>query len=46
MTRGQRRAHRIAWLVLGPLVIAALAYALALRADVPPSETPGAEASP
>ncbi len=46
MTRGQRRAHLVLWLVLGPLVVGALAWALVDRADVPPSELPGSEAAP
>ncbi|MCZ7677773.1 MAG: hypothetical protein M5U28_02935 [Sandaracinaceae bacterium] len=46
MTRGQRRAHLAMWLVLGPLVLAALGWALTRRAEPPPSALPGAEASP
>ncbi|MEZ5416701.1 MAG: hypothetical protein R2708_05090 [Vicinamibacterales bacterium] len=33
MTRGQRRVHRIVWLVLAPALVLLLAYAVATRAD-------------
>lgn len=46
MTRGQRRAHLVLWLVIGPLMLAALAWALVDRPEIPPSELPGAEAGP
>lgn len=45
MNRAQRRAHRAIWLVLGPLILAAVAWALYDRAEPPPSELPGAEAA-
>ena len=33
MTRAQRRAHLLVWLVLGPILVAALVVALRLRAS-------------
>ena len=33
MTRGQRRAHKLAWLVLVPLLAAVIGFALVRRAQ-------------
>ena len=33
MTRGQRRAHALAWWILWPLLAGMLAFALARRAE-------------
>lgn len=33
MTRGQRRAHRVLWLVLAPLLLLLVAFALLTRPD-------------
>ena len=34
MTRGQRRAHAIGWLILGPLLLVGVALLLASRPPV------------
>jgi hypothetical protein len=43
MTRAQRRTHLFVWLVLGPLVLGAFAWALFSRRAPPPTELPGVE---
>jgi len=43
MTRGQRRAHAILWLLLGPLLLVGAALLLANR---PPAAGPIAPTSP
>lgn len=43
MTRAQRRAHRVIWLVLAPLVLLLVGLALvhdAAAPDAPPIEAP------
>jgi hypothetical protein len=40
MTRGQRRAHRMLWLVLAPLLLLLVAVALLTRPDQPADPTP------
>ena len=45
MQRTHRIRHRIMWLVLGPLALAALVYALTHRVEMPVmDEVPGAAA--
>lgn len=45
MRAGQRRAHLVAWMVLGPLAILAIAWSVLSRAPAPrpspASEPPG-----
>ncbi|MGE0789829.1 MAG: hypothetical protein AB7S26_29420 [Sandaracinaceae bacterium] len=43
MNRAQRRAHRAIFWVLGPLLAAALVYALAHRFVIPISDPPPSE---
>ena len=45
MTSGQRKAHIVMWLVLGPIAVVGLALALMNRLDVPVhnGELPGVE---
>ena len=44
MTRAQRRAHMIVWIVLGPLLLVLLGWAIASRSEIP--ATPTIEAAP
>ena len=47
MTRGQRTAHRTAWLALAPLLLLLVAFAILMRPDAPAELTqtrPRAEA--
>ena len=40
MTRGQRRAHRMVWLVLAPLILLLVALAVVTRSDAAAERTP------
>ncbi len=39
MTRGQKRLHLIAWLLMGPLMALLLLAAVLLRPDVPANQS-------
>lgn len=40
MNRAQRRTHRLLWLVLAPVLVALVAYAVASRVQYPAQPTP------
>ncbi len=42
MTRAQRRAHALAWMVIAPLLLVALGWAIARRAAMPTQDPPAA----